>query len=593
MINHNTLGRTHRIVTKCAEGSSVQPASDKLKQKYAQKNNLAYQNGQFFKLDASGNPTGDTVDVPDATLQGFQQEVDAGRVATLNQISQGIDMASAALFSSNPRVTNQAPETQMIDGAYDMAANVVGQIDPLAGTIMKAGGFASDALHAAGIGTDGETGFDKFADSKIGMLTGVGIVNGIGAKKTQSFSVDTETAEQVGSSYGGTMSDIQKAADKAGKKYGLFSSGARKKANRYINEMRRRQNIMADTAGDATDQRELVNMMGDVAAQAYSSQISGGFDARYFRAKTGGKLPDEEQFEPEFLDITIEKINPCAFGEGGVFNEIINPTTGQIEEWVPEIVEVDKLKEGGKLEEQLDAPEIEDTTQQNLIPEGALHKNKHHMDNADELTKKGIPVVDVEHKQQAEIECNEIIFTKEVTEKLEELYKVYYSEDSSNKEKEEAALDAGKLLTKEIMLNTDDRTGLIDTLQHGGSVNLKKPEYKEWLATVNPDFISEYYDLETAFKHLPFEALERWRKEGLKETQSEGDEWHLPTVTQIDDDTIIFLKKGKTAKDNPELQGEFDFYTSTPDFAKEWKMQYNKDEGRWYYRKRTHPNSKN
>lgn len=595
MINHNTLGRTHRIVTKCAEGSSVQPASDKLKQKYAQKNNLAYQNGQFFKLDASGNPTGDTVDVPDATLQGFQQEVDAGRVATLNQISQGIDMASAALFSSNPRVTNQAPETQMIDGAYDMAVNVVGQINPLAGTIMKAGGFASDALHAAGIGTDGETGFDKFADSKIGMLTGVGIVNGIGAKKTQSFSVDTETAEQVGSSYGGTMSDIQKAADKAGKKYGLFSSGARKKANRYINEMRRRQNIMADIAGDATDQRELVNMMGDVAAQAYSSQISGGFDARYFRAKTGGKLPDEEQFEPEFIDITIEKINPCAFGEGGVFNEIINPTTGQIEEWVPEIVEVDKLKEGGKLEEQLDAPEIEDTTQQNLIPEGALHKNKHHMDNADELTKKGIPVVDVEHKQQAEIECNEIIFTKEVTEKLEELYKVYYSEDSSNKEKEEAALDAGKLLTKEIMLNTDDRTGLIDTLQHGGTVNLTKPEYKDWLASVPADWLSENYDLETAYKVLPFEDLERWRKETLKPKgkQSEGTDWHLPSVYQIDDATIMFLKKGKSTKDNPELKGEFDFYTSNPDFSKEWRMQFNRDENRWYYKQRKQPDSKN
>jgi len=278
-----------------------------------------------------------------------------------------------------------------------------------------------------------------------------------------------------------------------------------------------------------------------------------------------------------------------------VFEEIINPTTGQIEPWTPELIDidVDKFKEGGKVEEQLDAPEIEETEQKNIIPEGALHKNKHHMDNAENLTKKGIPVVDDEHKQQAEIEKNEIIFTKEVTKKLEELYKIFYSEDSTNKEKEEAAINAGKLLTKEIMLNTDDRTGLIDTLQTGGSVNLKKPEYKEWLATVNPDFISEYYDLETAFKHLPFEALERWRKEGLKETQSEDDEWHLPSVTQIDNDTIIFLKKGKTAKDNPELQGEFDFYTSTPDFAKEWKMQYNKDEGRWYYRKRTHPNSKN
>lgn len=591
MINYNTLGRTHRIIQKCAEGSSVQPASDKTKQKYAQKNGLVYQNGQFFKLDASGNPTTDTVDVPDSDLQNFQTEKAASTAAILSQVNQGLDIASAALFSSNPRLTNQTPETQMLNGAYDMATNVVSKVNPMVGTIMKVGGFASDAMHAAGIGTDQQTGFDKFADSKIGMLTGIGIVNGIGASKTQDFSADTDTIEKVGSSYGGTVADIEKAADKAGKKYGLFSSGAKKRANNYINEMRRRQNIMAGIASEATDQRELVDMMGDVASQAYSSQISGGFDARYFRAEEGGKIPEE--FEPELLD--IEPIIPCSFAGGGVFEEIINPTTGQIEPWTPELIDidVDKFKEGGKVEEQLDAPEIEETEQKNIIPEGALHKNKHHMDNAENLTKKGIPVVDDEHKQQAEIEKNEIIFTKEVTKKLEELYRIFYSEDSTNKEKEEAAINAGKLLTKEIMLNTDDRTGLIDTLQTGGSVNLKKPEYKGWLATVNPDFISEYYDLETAFKHLPFEALERWRKEGLKETQSEGDEWHLPSVTQIDDDTIIFLKKGKTAKDNPELQGEFDFYTSTPDFAKEWKMQYNKDEGRWYYRKRTHPNSKN
>ena len=29
----------------------------------------------------------------------------------------------------------------------------------------------------------------------------------------------------------------------------------------------------------------------------------------------------------------------------------------------------------------------------NLLPEGALHKNKHHIDNIDNITQKGIPVV--------------------------------------------------------------------------------------------------------------------------------------------------------------------------------------------------------
>jgi hypothetical protein len=48
-----------------------------------------------------------------------------------------------------------------------------------------------------------------------------------------------------------------------------------------------------------------------------------------------------------------------------------------------------------------------------VIPEGALHARKNNMDGAGEdFTAKGIPVVDNQGEQQAEIECNEIIFRK-------------------------------------------------------------------------------------------------------------------------------------------------------------------------------------
>lgn len=40
----------------------------------------------------------------------------------------------------------------------------------------------------------------------------------------------------------------------------------------------------------------------------------------------------------------------------------------------------------------------------------------------------------------------------------------------------------------------------------------------------------------------------------------------------------MFLKRGRTAKDNPELQGEFDFYKNSPEFSKEWKMVFNPSE---------------
>ena len=97
----------------------------------------------------------------------------------------------------------------------------------------------------------------------------------------------------------------------------------------------------------------------------------------------------------------------------------------------------------------------------NVIPEGALHARKNNME-MDNITKKGIPVVDKEGEQQAEIERNEVILRLEVTQKLEELSKIYNSEESSKEQKEQAALEAGKLLSDEILYNTQDNTGLLN-----------------------------------------------------------------------------------------------------------------------------------
>lgn len=111
-----------------------------------------------------------------------------------------------------------------------------------------------------------------------------------------------------------------------------------------------------------------------------------------------------------------------------------------------------KFKEGGKLEP-------------NVIPEGALHKNKHHIEEANEelegqITKKGIPVIsytkDGEVEQHAEIEKNEITFSKPVTEQIEKYYKEYEESQS-----DEAAIECGKFLVEQILHNTIDNTGLL------------------------------------------------------------------------------------------------------------------------------------
>lgn len=53
------------------------------------------------------------------------------------------------------------------------------------------------------------------------------------------------------------------------------------------------------------------------------------------------------------------------------------------------------------------------------------------------------------------------ILINEVTQKLEELEKKYYSEETSQKEKDEYALEAGKLITEELLHNTKDNAGLL------------------------------------------------------------------------------------------------------------------------------------
>lgn len=584
MINKNNLERA-RHIKRCADGSSI---TRSLGNSYAKKMGLNYDptSGVFTnpkELDANGKPQ--VVNVSSDQLAQFKSDQASSHSAMGSALSQMGTMGSAMLAGS-PNIQNQSAEVQAANAAFDTAADVVSKVSPLAGGIMKAGGFAADALTAAGIGTDQVTGVDKALDSKFLKLTPVGLINAIGASNLNEFSVDQEAAEKVGGSYGGVLQEAQDATKIAGKKVGFFSN--KKKLNGQIEQARDRMNKMSKIADEVTEQRASVAAMGDVASDSFQFQTSGGFDARRMRAsaKQGGTL--REEFVPEIIHEVpqFEKIVPSA-GEGGVLlNEKINPTSGQIEPWTPELVTVDSLKTGGKVEKQLDAPEIPESSQKNLIPEGALHKNKHHMENAEDLTKKGIPVVDNEHQQQAEIECNEIIFNKEVTSKLEELYKKYYAEDTKQSEKDDLAITAGKLLTKEIMLNTDDRTGLIDTLQQGGTLEKDKPDYETWLASVPAKSLSDNYDLETAYKVLPFSKLERWRLEVLKEKPSDSDEWHLPSVYQFDEDTYIWLKRGKTAKQNPELQGELDFYTTDPEFSKTWKMKFDKDNNRWTYVRR-------
>lgn len=125
-------------------------------------------------------------------------------------------------------------------------------------------------------------------------------------------------------------------------------------------------------------------------------------------------------------------------------------------------------KNGGQLQD------IELSQEQSVLPDGSLHRNKHNLD-LDHVTNKGVPVITIDgdadtfeeikaHEdsitQHAEVESLEVIFSKELTDFIEEKRKEWH-ESKSNDILEEV----GRRVTKELLENTKDETGLIESME--------------------------------------------------------------------------------------------------------------------------------
>lgn len=449
--------------------------------------------------------------------------------------------------------------TQTLDSTYDNIANTLMAIPgwgTLAGGIMKAGSFLGKGVNALGGGTDGMTTTDAILGSSFLNLTPFGLINGFGGSKTNTITKDEQVFETVGSSYTGTNQAVNDALTKSGKKYGLFSSKARNRANEEIEEAKRQQGVMSWVADEATDRFAIRDSMAAINGNRRKYYLQGGYNQTDVRVgksgmsldliakakkvlheskklKGGGQITPTEILlvVPEFQDggqinkksRTLQELIEYAKKENPRFIQRMSEPPRGIDfvddegkqargshymEWstddngnaiiYPRIQEVDKeLKffnssdaynramenknylimtpEEAKLFFAEDSkygtayksgwPQFFGKFQQggsiNIIPEGALHAHKHNMD-MEGITPKGIPVVSNkeggEVEQQAEIEREEIIFRLEVTKKLEELEEKYYDEETSQREKDECALEAGKLLVEEILYNTQDNT---------------------------------------------------------------------------------------------------------------------------------------
>lgn len=129
---------------------------------------------------------------------------------------------------------------------------------------------------------------------------------------------------------------------------------------------------------------------------------------------------------------------------------------------------VQYAQDGAKLEN------ITLSEEKSVIPEGHYHKDKNNLDL--DVTKKGIPVITVDNdnvesfeeiksqedslQQHAEIERNEVIFSRELTDFIEQNRKRWHESEDPD-----ICLEVGKRLVKELMENTDDNTGLIEKME--------------------------------------------------------------------------------------------------------------------------------
>ena len=377
-----------------------------------------------------------TLELPDSVKQWNQNQASKiqrayTKKANLNK-GFGIAGSIADVAGSLIPKTEQSALTEGLNQGYDAAANATMAI-PGVGTIiggaMKVGGMLSDGLTALGVGTDQMTTADKILDSKFLKLTPLGLVNAIGAKKADTITKDNEAFEQVGSSYGGTQATVDNALTKSGKKYGLFSRKARNKANQQIHNAQMQQSKMSNIADEA--QMAFTASNNPLIGLGTQLQLNGGYQQSTVRAGKSGLKMDRE-FAKRVIKLSNGKKSKAK----------------KIQEEV-RMEEVAGFKNGGAV---------------NVIPDGALHAHKHHLEDVDgkfeEVTTKGIPVITEEKggdiKQHAEVEREEIIFNLDVTKQLEKLM-----QDGSD----EAAIEAGKLLVHEILENTVDNTGLLKTVE--------------------------------------------------------------------------------------------------------------------------------
>ena len=362
---------------------------DKNKKKFIKQQNNQYSSGGQTN-NKSGISWQGVAQSAGSAIDAFTQaktDPSDSQAQLQNQVRGGI--SDAAIQSGNPIAMAIGVGSKLVDAIGAQTGLNLDNIDKEVG---KDAGISGAAR-----------GFNNLMN----YIPGNSMIWGAFASKTQNADVISDEVKDIQGAYGDSYSDLESAQKLSGKRF-LFG---RRKANKFINEANETNQKMQDIATTNTLIKQ--SDYGNYIMQQNLNRYAGTNYMYNAVGKQGMKLMSIEQAKLILMmRKNVEQKELQIFANGGAIN---------------------------------------------IIPEGARHSRLNHLDEVhddfEDVTKKGIPVVtpteDGDLEQVAEVECGEIIFSKSVTEKLEELMK-----DGSD----EAAIEAGKLLVKEIIKNTDDKT---------------------------------------------------------------------------------------------------------------------------------------
>lgn len=208
------------------------------------------------------------------------------------------DLASTLIPEKSEYAGNKGDITQTMDTLYDDISNTAmafGPVGMAVGTVMKGGKFLGKGINALGGGTDGMTNTDAILGSSFLSLSPLGLINGFGGSRANTFTEDTSAFETLGPLYTGSKGIADDASNKSGKKYGLFSQSAKNKANKLIDEAKRQQNIIANVADQATDRLSIAGAMSAINGNRRRYQLQGGYNQSAVRVGKQGMVIQDLQ----------------------------------------------------------------------------------------------------------------------------------------------------------------------------------------------------------------------------------------------------------------------------------------------------------